>query len=157
PRALSSAAQRALPGLDEALLALASHYRFAPATPWKNLPDELRDVVLHGSGEETIPFPTGRSGRGMVRRPFEGLIPWLERRLRETRSSWIRDEIEGLIAEARCAACDGTRLRRETRFVRVGGRSIVDVSAMPIRDAVGYFDALALPPVEAEIGRPILK
>jgi excinuclease ABC subunit A len=157
PRALAGGVQRALTGLDEALFALASHYRFAPATPWKDLPQSVREVVLHGSGEETIPFPVGRGNRGMVKRPFEGLLPWLDRRLRETRSSWIRDEIEGLIAEARCAACDGTRLRRETRFVRIGGRSIVEVSAMPIRDAVPFFAALELPPVETEIARPILK
>ncbi len=156
PRALSSAVQRALPGLDETLLALASHYRFAPATPWRDLPEPVRDVVLRGSGEQTIPFPL-RGGRGMARRPFEGLIPWLERRLRETRSSWIRDEIEGLVAEARCAACDGTRLRRETRFVRVGGRSVVDVCALSIRDAAAFFRGLALPVVETEIARPILK
>jgi excinuclease ABC subunit A len=157
PRALAGAVQRALPGLDEMLLALASHHRFAPATPWKDLPEPVREVLLYGSGEQTIPFPAGRAGRGMVRRPFEGLIAWLDRRQRETRSSWIRDEIEGLIAEARCGACDGTRLRRETCFVRVGGRSIVDVATMPIRDAVGFFGALALPPVETEIARPILK
>jgi excinuclease ABC subunit A len=157
PRALAGGVQRALQGLDEALFALASHYRFTPATPWKDLPEPIREVVLHGSGEQTIAFPVGRGGRGTVRRPFEGLIPWLDRRLRETRSSWIRDEIEGLIAEARCAACDGTRLRRETRFVRIGGRSIVEVSAMPIRDGVRFFEALTLPPVETEIARPILK
>jgi excinuclease ABC subunit A len=157
PRALASAVQRALPGLDETLLALAMHYRFAPATPWHALPEPVRHVVLHGSGEVTVPFPAGRGGRGIVRRPFEGLVPWLERRLRETRSSWIRDEIEGLIAETHCGTCDGTRLRREARFVRIGGRSIVDVSALPIREAVEFFAGLELAPVAREIARPILK
>jgi excinuclease ABC subunit A len=157
PRALAGGVQRALPGLDETLLALAAHYRFVPATPWKDLAEPVRDVLLYGSGEHAIPFPVGRGKPGTVRRPFEGLVPWLERRLRETRSSWIRDEIEGFVAETHCAVCDGTRLRRETRFVRVGGQSIVEVSGTSIRDAVGFFEGLALGPVETEIARPILK
>jgi excinuclease ABC subunit A len=156
-RALAGSVQRALPGLDDALLALAAHYRFAAATAWKELPDAIRQVLLYGSGEQTIALPAGRNGRGVSRRPFEGVVPWLERRLRETRSSWIREEIEGLIAETHCTTCDGTRLRREARFVRIGGRSVVDVSALPIRDAVGFFETLALGPVESEIARPILK
>jgi excinuclease ABC subunit A len=156
PHALASGVQRALPGLDEALLALASHYRFALATPWMDLPEPVRYVVLRGSGDHTIPFP-GKNGRPGGRRAFEGLVPWLERRLRETRSSWIRDEIEGFVVEAHCGTCDGTRLRREARFVRIAERSIVDVSGMSIRDAVGYFDALELGEVAREIARPILK
>jgi excinuclease ABC subunit A len=82
-------------------------------------------------------------------------VPWLERRLRETRSSWIREEIEGLVAETHCTTCDGTRLRREARFVRIGGRSIVEVSAMPIRDAGRLLRRLSLGPVEREIAAPI--
>ncbi len=156
PRALAGAVLRALPGLDEALVALAVHFKFAPATPWKDLPEGVRDVVLRGSGDQEIAFPAGR-GRGTVRRPFEGLVLWLERRLRETRSSWIRDEIEGLVAETHCATCDGTRLRREARFVRIGGKSIVDVSALSIRDAGRFLDGLALTSVQAEIAQPILK
>src|SRR6185503_18795359 len=134
-----------------------AHYRFTPTTPWNELPEPVRHALLYGSGEHAIPFPAGRGGRGMVRRPFEGLVPWLERRLRDTRSSWIRDELEGLIAETHCSTCDGTRLRREARFVRVGGRSIVEVSALPIREAVAFVDGLALGAVESEIARPILK
>jgi excinuclease ABC subunit A len=156
-RALAGSVQRALPTLDETLLALSVHYRFAPTTSWNELPEPVRHALLYGSGEHAIPFPAGRGGRGMVRRPFEGLVPWLERRLRDTRSSWIRDELEGLIAETHCSTCDGTRLRREARFVRVGGRSIVEVSALPIREAVAFVDGLALGAVESEIARPILK
>jgi excinuclease ABC subunit A len=156
-QAFAGSVQRALPGLDESLLALSSHYRFTATTPWKELPDAVRKALLYGSGDDTIAFPANRGGRGTVRRPFEGIVLWLERRLRETRSSWIREEIEGLVAETHCTTCDGTRLRREARFVRIGGRSIVEVSAMPIRDAVGFFDGLSLGPVEREIAAPILK
>jgi excinuclease ABC subunit A len=155
-RAFAASVQRALPGLDDALLALATHLRFAAATPWRELPERVQRILLYGSGDETIPFPAPRGGRGTVRRPFEGVVPWLERRLRETRSSWIREEIEGLVAETHCSTCDGTRLRPEARFVRVGGRSIVEVSSASIRDAAAFVDGLALGPVEREIARPIL-
>jgi excinuclease ABC subunit A len=157
PRALSGAVLRVLPGIDDVLAAIASHYRFSPGTAWKDLAEPVRDVLLHGSGEREIPFRAGRNGRSTVRRPFEGLLPWLERRLRETRSSWIREEIEGLVTEALCTTCNGTRLRREARFVRIGGRSIVDVSGLPIRDAVPFFDGLTLGAPEGEIARPLLK
>jgi excinuclease ABC subunit A len=157
PRALSGAVLRVLPGIDDVLAAIASHYRFSPGTAWKDLAEPVRDVLLHGSGEREIPFRAGRNGRSTVRRPFEGLLPWLERRLRETRSSWIREEIEGLVTEALCTTCNGTRLRREARFVRIGGRSIVDVSGLPIRDAVPFFDGLTLGATEGEIARPLLK
>jgi excinuclease ABC subunit A len=157
PRALSGAVLRVLPGIDDVLAAIASHYRFSPGTAWKDLAEPVRDVLLHGSGEREIPFRAGRNGRSTVRRPFEGLLPWHERRLRETRSSWIREEIEGLVTEALCTTCNGTRLRREARFVRIGGRSIVDVSGLPIRDAVPFFDGLTLGATEGEIARPLLK
>src|SRR5262249_56777459 len=123
--------------------------------PLAALPEPTRNALVHGSGREEI---TGqrRSG-GTARRPFAGIIPLLERRQRETRAHWLREEIEDLVAEARCAVCDGTRLRPEARFVLVGGRSIVDVSALPIRDVLRYLDALELGSQEAEIARPIAK
>jgi excinuclease ABC subunit A len=157
PRALAGSVQRALPGLDDVLAALLAHHRVAPATAWRDLPEPVRDAVLAGTGDRAVPLPAGRGGRATVRRPFEGLLPWLERRLRETSSSWVREELEGLVAETRCTECDGTRLRREARFVRVGGRSIVDVGGLAIRDAVAFFAGLALAPGDAEVARPILK
>src|SRR5207247_1783827 len=85
-------------------------------------------------------------------------LPALGRRRRqETRSAWRREELEGLVSGRRCTAGEGTRLRREARFVRVGGRSIVEVSALPIGDALGFFRDLALSPTESEIARPIVK
>src|SRR5262249_45353881 len=130
-------------------------YRFHRDTPFAALPETTQRAVLHGSGEEEITVPRPR--RGPVRRPFAGIIPLLERRQRETRTAWLRDEIEGLVAEAQWPPCRGTRLRREARFVLVGGRSIVDVSALSIRDAQRFLDDLAPGPQEAEIARPILK
>ena len=152
--ALSQSAVRALPHLERALDALAAHYRFDPKTPFAELPPEIRRILLEGSGDEAI--EVGRPGR-TVKRPYPGILALLERRQRETRSSWLRDELEGLITDRRCTACDGTRLRPEARFVRVGGRSIVEVSALPIGEAQAFLAGLELSPTETEIARPIVK
>jgi excinuclease ABC subunit A len=154
PAALAQSAVRALPHLDGALKALAGHYRFDPKTPFAELPAETQRILLDGSGDEAI--EVGRPGR-TVKRPFPGILALLDRRQRETRSSWLREELEGLVTDRRCAACDGTRLRPEARFVRVGGRSIVEVSALPIGEAGAFFAGLDLSSTEAEIARPIIK
>jgi excinuclease ABC subunit A len=156
PDALAHVAVRALPGLDASLAALAAHYRFRRDTPFAALPEATRNALLHGSGEEEIAVPRARDG-GTTRRRFAGIIPLLERRQRETRTTWLREEIEGLVAEARCPTCEGTRLRREARFVLVGGRSIADVSALSIREAQRFLDELSLGAQETEIARPIRK
>src|SRR5438034_821304 len=154
PDALSSAVLRALPRLEAVLAGLAAQYRFRLDTPFKDLPATVRAVLLEGSGEQEVEFAHG--GR-TVRRPFAGLLALCRRRQQETRSAWLREELEGLVSDRRCTACEGTRLRREARFVRVGGRSIVEVSALPIGDALGFFRDLALSPTEREIARPIVK
>ncbi|HLK11622.1 MAG TPA: excinuclease ABC subunit UvrA [Candidatus Binatia bacterium] len=157
PAALAGAAQRALPGFEEVLAGLAQAYRFEVATPFARLPAAVREVLLEGSGEQEVELRARRGGRQVVRRPFPGVLALLERRLRETHSSWLRDELEGLIAERRCSACEGTRLRREARFVRVGGRTIIELSALPIRQASAFVDGLDLDATEQEIARPILR
>jgi excinuclease ABC subunit A len=159
PAAFAGAVRRVLPALEATLAAVAGHHRASLTTPWADLGDDVRRTMLLGSGTEPIAFPGGR-GRGETvtkRRPFEGVIPWLERRLRETRSAWMRDEIEDLIGETGCGACEGTRIRREARHVRVAGKSIVDVMASSIREALAFVNGLALGPVEAEIARPVVK
>jgi excinuclease ABC subunit A len=110
-------------------------------TPFSSLSPQARDVLLNGSEKAD----------------FEGLLPMLERRLRETRSVWLRDELQDLMSEVPCPDCEGTRLRREARFVRVQGRSIVEVSALSIADAAAFFRTLSLGPQETEIARPIRK
>ncbi len=154
PDALSSVVLRALPRLEAVLAGLAAQYRFRPGTPFKDLPATVRTVLLEGSGEQEVEFEHG--GR-TVRRPFAGLLALCRRRQQETRSAWLREDLEGLVRDRRCTACEGTRLRREARFVRVGGRSIVEVSALPIGDALAFFRGLALSPTESEIARPIVK
>ncbi len=154
PDALSSVVLRALPRLEAVLAGLAAQYRFRPGTPFKDLPATVRTVLLEGSGEQEVEFEHG--GR-TVRRPFAGLVALCRRRQQETRSAWLREDLEGLVSDRRCTACEGTRLRREARFVRVGGRSIVEVAALPIGDALAFFRGLDLSPTESEIARPIVK
>src|SRR5207244_3502882 len=154
PDALSSVVLRALPRLEAVLAGLAAQYRFRPGTPFKDLPATVRAVLLEGSGEQEVEFEHG--GR-TVRRPFAGLVALCGRRQQETRSAWLREDLEGLVSDRRCTACEGTRLRREARFVRVGGRSIVEVSALPIGDALAFFRGLDLSPTEREIARPVVK
>ena len=154
PDALSSVVLRALPRLEAVLAGLAAQYRFRPGTPFKDLPATVRTLLLEGSGEQEVEFEHG--GR-TVRRPFAGLVALCRRRQQETRSAWLREDLEGLVSDRRCTACEGTRLRREARFVRVGGRSIVEVAALPIGDALAFFRGLDLSPTESEIARPIVK
>src|SRR5581483_9611177 len=154
PAALAPAALRALPLLEAVLTGLATQYRFRLETPWKDLPAVVRSVVLDGSGEQEVEFV--RNGR-TIRRPFAGIIALLSRRQQETRSAWLREDLEALVTDRRCALCEGTRLRREARFVRVGGKTIVEVSALPIADALRFLRELPLSPTEAEIAGPIVK
>ena len=158
PAALAAAALRALPGFEATLAALAAQYRFRPETPFAELPAPVRSLVLDGSGEQEVEIVRQRNGRRqVVRRPFPGILALLERRARQTHSSWLRDELEGLVTDRPCPACEGARLRRETRFVRVGGRNIVEVSALPIAGAATFVRDLKLSPADTEIARPILK
>src|SRR5438552_1903686 len=158
PAALAPAALRALPRFEATVVALAEQYRFRPETPFASLPAAVREVVLEGAGDQEVEIVRQRHGRrDVVRRPFPGIVALLERRARQTHSSWLREELEGLVTDRPCAACEGTRLRRETRFVRVGGRNIDEVAALPIGDAAAFFGSLALSPAESEIARPILK
>ncbi len=158
PAALSATVLRALPSLDATLAALAAQYRFALDTPFAKLPATVRAVLLDGSGEQEVEIVRERHGRRQaVRRPFPGLMALLERRQKQTHSAWLREELDGLVADRPCPTCEGTRLRREARFVRVGGRSIIEASALSIADAAAFFRGLALPLPEGEIAAPILK
>ncbi|MCW5890679.1 MAG: excinuclease ABC subunit UvrA [bacterium] len=152
PGTLGGGLLRVLPGFDEAWATLARHAGVAVDMPWDELPEAARRLVLDGSGDAPI-----RLGGRKATKPWEGLLPLLARRQRESTKGWVRDEIDALVAETRCPDCEGTRLRREVRFVLLGERSIVDVSAMPIRDLVIFLDGLALAPTEQAIATPILK
>jgi excinuclease ABC subunit A len=145
------------------LVTVAQHYGFDLNQPFDQLPESARRVILHGSGAEEIPFTyTNERGRRMIRRhPFEGVIPSLERRLRETDSLVVRDELGKLRSQRPCAACEGSRLRREARSVFIGEgeqqRGIWQISAAPLAEASRYFDAVRFAGIKKGIAAKILK
>ena len=141
------------------LLALAAHYGFDPEAPWEMLPDEAQKVILEGSGRETIAFRYATErGRSQVREhAFEGVIPNLERRYRETESAVVREELAKFRNTRACPDCEGTRLRREARHVRIAGHPIFDVSRWPLREALAFFRGLELPGARAQVAGRIVR
>ena len=145
------------------LLSLAAFYEFDVDTPFDALPDSVREVILHGSGDTQIPFTyLGDGGRSVAREhPFEGVLPNLERRLRETDSAHVREELAKLRSVRACPACDGTRLRREARFVRVGERGadrpIWEIGHWTLKEALNWFEALELPGARHVVGERIAR
>jgi len=132
------------------LQGLAKYVGFDLERAFAKLPDRVVQVILYGSGEEKIPFSyLSERGKPLVREHvFEGIIPNLERRFRETDSVMVREELAKYLNSKPCPECGGTRLRREARFVKVGegakARAIYEVSALALREAGAYFDGLAL-------------
>jgi excinuclease ABC subunit A len=141
-----------------ALEALARHYRFALDTPYRKLPQKAKQVLLYGSGEEEITFWYEKGARRYeFPRAFDGVIPSLERRLKETDSEWIREELDRFMNVRPCPTCKGARLKREALAVRLHGKNITEVTAMSVREAVAYFSTVTLTAQEREIARRILK
>ncbi|WP_116139235.1 excinuclease ABC subunit UvrA [Trinickia diaoshuihuensis] len=145
------------------LQSLAAYYEFDIDTPFEELPEKIRKLILFGSGKEQIPFSyINERGRATVREHvFEGIIPNLERRYRETDSAAVREELAKYQNNQACPSCHGTRLRQEARFVRLGAdgdaRAIYEVSGWPLRDALGYFQTLKLEGAKREIGEKVVK
>jgi excinuclease ABC subunit A len=139
--------------------ALAKAYSFDIRTPFKELPDSVQNVILHGSGGEKIEFWWEEDGerRHTYQKEFEGVLNNLQRRWRETESDASREELEKYMNVMPCPTCQGARLRPEALHVLVGGRSIRDVTAFSIRDCLAFFEGLTLSDKEQEIGRRILK
>ncbi len=128
------------------LQSLARHYAFDLEAPFDSLPEDVRTKILFGSGEETIRFhyPAEKGAKQHREHPFEGIVPNLERRYRETESPVVRDELAQYQSVRACPDCGGTRLRKEARCVRIAGRAIYDIGHMPLREAVEFFDTLEL-------------
>ncbi len=141
------------------LESLARHYDFDIDTPFEDLPKKIRDVILYGSGSELISFSYFGEGGERTRRkhPFEGVIPNLERRYRETESGNLRDELAKFLSTQPCADCHGSRLRIEARNVFVDGKALHEVTQFPVGTALGFFEGLALPGRKGEIAEKILK
>ncbi len=148
--------------------AIARHYEFDKNTPWKDLPENVQKVFLYGSGKEEIKFRFDEGGRVYeVARPFEGVIPNMERRYRETDSNWIREEFERYQSNRHCGACDGYRLKPEALAVKIGPANgkpeerlhVGQVVQMSIREALAWVEKVPeqLSKQKNEIAHAILK
>jgi excinuclease ABC subunit A len=144
-------------GKQEVLEALVAHFGGSFDVPFADLPEHFTQALLYGSPEE-VRFVHGM-GRGTYEytKPFEGVLPNLERRYRETDSDWVREELERYRSERVCKDCNGARLKPEALSVRVDGRTLPEVTALSIRDAVAWFSGLRLGEQQAAIGARILK
>ncbi|TLX55139.1 excinuclease ABC subunit UvrA [Stutzerimonas nosocomialis] len=138
---------------------LASHYGFSLDEPFGSLTAEQQKVILRGSGRESIEFRYLNDRGDIVRRshPFEGIVPNLERRYRETESNTVREELAKYLSTQPCPECRGTRLRREARHVWVGDKTLPAVTGLPVGDACEYFGGLHLSGRRGEIADKILK
>ncbi|NOC82247.1 excinuclease ABC subunit UvrA [Ruegeria sp. HKCCD6428] len=140
--------------------AIARHYEFDKNTPWKDLPSKVQQVFLRGSGDEEIQFRYDEGGRVyQVTRSFEGVIPNMERRYRETDSAWIREEFERYQNNRPCGTCEGYRLRAEALAVKIAGLHVGQVVQMSIRQALAWIEDAPnhLSAQKNEIARAILK
>lgn len=145
------------------LSSLAKHYKFDVDVPFENLPEKAQQVVLYGSGKEKIPFAyVNERGRTVIKEhSFEGVVNNLERRYHETDSLAVKEELSKFINEQQCPECEGTRLRVEARFVKVGTgsqqRAIYQIAEMPLRATLDFFETLKLKGAKKEIAERIIR
>ncbi|MGR4066680.1 excinuclease ABC subunit UvrA [Billgrantia sp. C5P2] len=140
------------------LQAVADHYRFTLETPWQELARHEKEVILHGSGDDEIAFSyVNDRGRRVTREhPFEGVLPNMQRRYRETESSMVREELARYIADRPCPTCHGSRLRKESRHVFVDDHTLPQIVQLPIGEAWDYFQRLTLPGRKGEIAQKVI-
>jgi excinuclease ABC subunit A len=142
----------------EYLDALTAHYGVDIYTPYKDLPDSFKNALLYGSGDEQITFYfEGQIRRFTYKKPFEGLVRKLERRYRESDSYQTREEIKRYINFRPCSACNGARLNRKSRSVKVGGLAVHEVTALSVSKALSFFTQLQLRGKKAVIAQRVLK
>ncbi len=155
------------------LEAVAAHYQFDIELPFEQLPEQARHALLHGSGSEEITFVYQAEASGATRKrsvkrshPFEGILPNLQRRFKETDSSAVREDLARYMAAKPCPHCEGSRLRREARNVVLQavdapegskGRPIYEVEHSTLRDCLHYFEGLKLKGAKAEIGDKVVR
>ena len=144
----------------QTLESLAKHFQFSLDVPFAKLDKQAQQVILHGSGQEAVNMQYDDGLRSYrTKKPFEGLIPNLSRRYRETDSSWVREELDKFRANHPCDSCHGKRLKPESLAVKIDDKDISDIASYAIADALAWFTALEqrLDPQRAEIATRILK
>ena len=141
------------------LTSLAKHYKFDIETPYEDLPQKIKDIVMHGSGKEEIEFQY-MNDRGDVvirKHPFEGILNNMARRYKETESMSVREELAKNISNRPCADCRGSRLRPEARNVYIGNVNLPQISEKSIGESLEFFQGLTLTGQKAQIAEKILK
>jgi excinuclease ABC subunit A len=141
--AIAPWAKSSSPYYGQTLESIAKHYKVSANTRWAELPQKVRNVILNGSGTEAFRFAYDDGLWAYeVKKPFEGVVPNLERRYKETESDWAREEIGRFMGEKPCAACGGKRLKPEALAVKIAAYDIGDATALAVRDAKVWFGEL---------------
>jgi excinuclease ABC subunit A len=137
---------------------LAAHYGFDIEEPWQELPERVREMLLHGSGDEVITFSyaTARGAATERQHPFEGMLRNIERRWTETDSPAVREELAKFRGLRPCPDCGGSRLNRDARHVQVGGRTLPAITRLSVREAAGLHGALRLPGWRGEVAGKVV-
>ena len=158
--------QGAIHGWDKAhayyfglLTTVCQHFAIDMDSPWQSLPKKAQNIILHGSGKEKLSFHfTDERGRKTTKTtPFEGILPYLERRYHKTQSSFVKDELANYLSYTTCNECNGSRLNAIARNVLVDGKTLADIITLPIGEAVAYYDSLHLDGYKGEIAEKIIK
>ncbi|KJS36681.1 MAG: excinuclease ABC subunit A [Hyphomonas sp. BRH_c22] len=158
--AIAPWAKSTSPYQTQTLQALSTHYRFDLKKPWNKLTEDIQQMILHGTGEDEIKFVYDDGMRRYeVKKTFEGVIPNLERRYRETDSAWVREEVAKFQSAAPCPACGGKRLKPQALAVKIAGLDISDSGAFSIKEAGDWFGKVSktLTKQQNEIASRILK
>ena len=141
------------------ITSVADHYGFAVDTPFNQLSKKMQKIILYGSGKEVIEFSyVNDRGNTYTRSwPFEGILPNMERRFRETESSMVREELAKYMSSQPCPECEGTRLRKDARHVLIEGANLPSITEMTVARAADYFGNLKLAGKQAKIAEKVLK
>ena len=141
------------------LASLAKHYKFDMDKPFSKLSKKVREIILHGSGEEAIKFTyyNDRGGKHIKQQAFEGIIPNMVRRYRETDSNAVREELAKYLSHQPCPDCSGTRLNLAARHVYIAEKTLPGITELPIEQAKQFIAGLSLPGRRGEIAKKIVK
>ncbi len=141
------------------IASLAKHYAFDVDTPWQKLSDAIRNAVLYGSGEDIISFTylTESGGRTQRKHKFEGIVPNLDRRYRETESQAVKEELAKFISVQPCPTCNGARLNKAARSVTVANKTLSEITRWPIDETIAFFSTMKLSGWRGEIAVKIVK